>query len=106
MAGALWLGKAGVIGWGGGTSTMSFEQFKNLVNSGGQPDFQGPYPVQQWRSMASFKAMVGEPLRMQVVGDSRYLYYRVKEGTAQVIIEGYDVQVSQDGFFVSRVNMH
>jgi len=39
--------------------------------------------------IAIVKARLGEPYKEQVLGDDCYLYYYVREGTAQVVVGGY-----------------
>ena len=52
------------------------------------------------------KKRLGTPVKEQARGKTYYLYYTVREGTAQVVVDGWVPNEGYRGSIVEAVNLH
>ena len=87
-----------LAGCSAGETGLSYEVFRQKVESL-QAEGSGPYMVH--RPLAKYKELLGQPEKEQDVEGQYILYYRVREGRAQVILEGGP----QVGYQVESINL-
>jgi len=82
---------------GTGETGLSYEQFRQKVES-----IQvGPDNKLAYRPLAKYKEILGQPEKEQATPGQYILYYRVREGRAQVILEG----APHVGYAVEVINL-
>jgi len=55
--------------------------------------------------VAKVKELLGAPYKEQAIGETYYLYYRVQEGRAQVVVVGWLPAEGSHGVYVENVNL-
>lgn len=90
---------------GTGETSLSYEQFRQKVGSvpAGRPDGPEKPGDLYWYGwpLAKYKELLGQPEKEQATEGRYILYYRVREGRAQVILEGGP----QVGYQVESINL-
>ena len=78
---------------GTGETGMSYEQFRQKVES--------LQKGQVYRPLAKYRELLGQPEKEQEVKGDYILYYRVREGRVQIILDG----TPQMGYAVEKFNL-
>jgi hypothetical protein len=94
-----------VTGCSSGTSGLTYDQFTKALDEL-HPKVDGVGAVGRGRvNKADFLKKFGQPQKMQVVDQDVYLYYSVKEGEVQIIIEKGSWE-TQPSFPVKNINLY
>jgi len=80
---------------GPGETGLSYDQFRQKVES------LQVGPGSGLRPLAKYKEILGQPEKEQATPEQYILYYRVREGRAQVILDGNP----QVGYEVESINL-
>ena len=92
---------------GSAGATMTFEELRQkILVDHCNAEWREGGPVAGGKGTVDLvKERLGRPFKEQVLGDTIYLYYRVREGTAQIKVVGYNPEFGFRGVTVDDVNL-